>query len=109
MSSLTSCTNKNKQTNKLKTKQNKENGICGAISTGTRYIFLPQTSWLQLAVSLDCSGQVTFPLQDLDLVFVPLPQLVLQDPYDPQGPQFTVWKGNQKQHLMYGTIGKHLY
>ena len=47
---------------------------------------------LQLTGSLNCSEQVPFPLQSLDLVFIPLPQVLLHDPWGPQGPQWAAEK-----------------
>ena len=43
---------------------------------------LPHSPLLQLSDWLDDPEQD--PIQDLDLVLVPLPQLLLHDPYDPQ-------------------------
>ena len=45
---------------------------------------------LQLAVSVESPEHEPIPLQGLDLVFVPLPQFVLHDPYGSQWPQDAV-------------------
>ena len=54
---------------------------------------LPHVPWLQLVDWLDDPEHEPIPLQDLYLIFVPLPQLLLHDPYDPQELQEAVNKG----------------
>ena len=47
-------------------------------------MILPHAPWLQRADSLEDPEQDPIPSQDLALVLVPLPQLLLHDSYDPQ-------------------------
>ena len=68
-------------------------------------IILPHTPLLQLADWLDDPEQDPRPLQDLSLVLVPQPQLLLHDPYGPQEPHDAVKKGHTLllKHRLFNT------